>query len=127
MWRKNTVDTVLENEVCGYMFSPDWCECMLARCINESCDRPLYTFAEGRVFQFEVISISLAASDEKSAPFDEKPKRETLHFWLCGRCASKMTLVLEPARGLRLISLDERNANTPEMPIAMEGPPAKEC
>ena len=68
-----------------------------------------------------------SASDEKSAPFDEKPQRETLHFWLCGRCASKMTLVLEPARGLRLISLDERNANTSEMPIAMEGPPAKEC
>ena len=100
---------------------------MLARCINESCERPLYTFAEGRVFQFEVTSISLAASDEKSAPFDEKPERETLHFWLCGRCASKMTLVLEPARGLRLISADDQTSNPPELSIPVNVPPAKEC
>ena len=57
--------------------------------------------------QFEVVSISLAASDENSAPFDEKPQRETVHFWLCGRCAATSTLVLEPAKGLKLISVDE--------------------
>ena len=96
------------------MFCSAECDFMLARCTNENCKRPLHSFAEGRLFQFEVISISLAASDEKSAPFDEKPQRETLHFWLCGRCASKMTLVLEPARGLRLMSLDERNPNAAE-------------
>ena len=79
---------------------------MLAHCVNESCGRPLHSFSEGRVFHFEVVSISLAASDEASAPFDEKPMRETAHFWLCGRCASSFNLVLEPARGLKLISLD---------------------
>jgi hypothetical protein len=81
---------------------------MLARCVNEGCKRPLYSFSEGRLFQFEVVSISLAASDEGSAPFDEKPQRETVHFWLCGRCASSMSLVLEPARGLKLVSLEEQ-------------------
>ena len=70
---------------------------MLARCVNEGCNRPLYSFTEGRLFQFEIVSISLAASDDKSAPFDEKPQRETLHLWLCGQCASTMTVVLEPA------------------------------
>ena len=100
---------------------------MLAHCTNENCKRPLHSFAEGRLFQFEVISISLAASDEKSAPFDEKPQRETLHFWLCGRCASKMTLVLEPARGLRLMSLDERNLSGPDLAVAADSPAAKEC
>lgn len=78
---------------------------MLAHCVNESCGRPLHSFSEGRLFQFEVVSISLAASDEASAPFDEKPMRETAHFWLCGRCALSFSLVLEPARGLKLISL----------------------
>lgn len=53
---------------------------MLARCVNESCKRPLYSFSEGRLFQFEVVSISLAASDDGSAPFDEKPQRETVPF-----------------------------------------------
>jgi hypothetical protein len=80
---------------------------MLARCVNENCNRPLHSFSEGRLFQFEVVSISLAATDENSAPFDEKPQRETVHFWLCGRCAATSTLVLEPARGLKLISVDE--------------------
>jgi hypothetical protein len=82
---------------------------MLARCINESCNQPLHSFSEGRLFQFEVVSISLAASDETSAPFDEKPQRETVHFWLCGRCASNYTLVLEPARGVKLRSLEPQN------------------
>jgi len=92
---------------------------MLARCINENCKRPLYAFSEGRLFQFEVVSISLAASDEGSAPFDEKPQRETVHFWLCGRCASTMSLVLEPAKGLRLVSLDEQpGSNSSEQGVA---------
>src|SRR5215470_18462755 len=91
---------------------------MLARCVNESCKRPLYSFSEGRLFQFEVVSISLAASDEGSAPFDEKPQRETVHFWLCGRCASTLSLVLEPARGLKLVSLEEQNQTSTESQLA---------
>ena len=87
---------------------------MLARCVNENCNRPLHSFSEGRLFQFEVVSISLAASDENSAPFDEKPQRETVHFWLCGRCASSYTLVLEPARGLKLVSVDEVSSEARE-------------
>jgi hypothetical protein len=83
---------------------------MLARCVNENCNRPLHSFSEGRLFQFEVVSISLAASDEGSAAFDEKPQRETVHFWLCGRCASTFTLILEPARGLKMVSLEEHNS-----------------
>ncbi len=87
---------------------------MLARCVNEHCNRPLHSFSEGRLFQFEVVSISLAASDENSAPFDEKPQRETVHFWLCGRCASSYTLVLEPAKGLKLLSVEEASSAAAE-------------
>jgi len=80
----------------------------MARCINENCNLPLHSLSEGRLFQFEIISISLAANDAGAAPFDEKPHRETVHFWLCGSCASTMTLVLEPARGLKLVSHENR-------------------
>ena len=101
---------------------------MLARCVNENCNRPLHSFSEGRLFQFEVVSISLAASDENSAPFDEKPQRETVHFWLCGRCASSYTLVLEPAKGLKLISVDEASAASAEHEIvAPDLLQAKQC
>src|SRR5690348_4964892 len=87
---------------------------MMARCINENCNRPLHSLSEGRLFQFEVVSISLAANDETAAPFDEKPQRETVHFWLCGSCAASLTLVLEPARGLKLIPLEGRPSGIPE-------------
>ena len=101
---------------------------MLARCINENCNRPLHSFLEGRLFQFEITSISLAATDEASAPFDEKPQRETAHFWLCGHCASTFTLLLEPARGLRLVSLDQHESNVNGMRVGSpEVVCAREC
>ena len=100
---------------------------MLARCVNESCNRPLHSFSEGRLFQFEVVSISLAASDENSAPFDEKPQRETVHFWLCGRCAKTYTLVLEPARGLKLISVDDARSSATDNPLPPDVLHAKRC
>ena len=78
---------------------------MFAHCVNPNCYAPLHSFSEGRLFQFEVVSISVAASDDTTAPFDERPERQTAHFWLCGRCADSMTLVLEPARGLRVVPM----------------------
>lgn len=80
-----------------------------AKCANQSCSRTLQTYVEGRLFQFEVVSISLAANDEASAPFDEKPERETVVFWLCGACAPQFNLALEPAHGLRLIPLTQQS------------------
>jgi hypothetical protein len=80
---------------------------MLARCVNPTCYAPLHSFCEGRLFQFEVVSISVAAVDDK---FDEQPDRQTAHFWLCGRCANEMTLLLEPRRGLRLVPTSEDKA-----------------
>jgi len=100
---------------------------MLAYCVNESCNRPLHSFSEGRLFQFEVVSISVAASDDKSAPFDERPQRQTLHMWLCGRCASTMTLVLEPARGVKVVSLEDRDEHAHGLPANPDIPHAKEC
>lgn len=87
---------------------------MLAYCANPSCRAPLHSFAEGRLFQFEVVSISISASDDRSEPFDEKPERQTAQFWLCGACASTMTLVLEPQKGLALVPLSRAGVETHE-------------
>ena len=87
---------------------------IMARCINESCQRPLRSLSDGRLFQFEIVAISLAANDEAKAPFDEKPQRQTVHFWLCGACASTMTLVLEPARGLKVVPVQEQASSAPD-------------
>lgn len=101
---------------------------MVGHCVNENCNRPLSALAEGRLFQFEVVSISLAVRDESKAPFDEKPKRKTVHFWLCGECASSFTLVLEPQRGLKLISLEESGMGDFEHPgKPVDAMPAGQC
>jgi len=82
---------------------------MLAHCVNPDCVLPLRSFSEGRLFQFEVVSISVAANDATTAPFDEKPQRQTSHFWLCGRCAQQMTLQLDPVAGMRVVPCDSNN------------------
>ncbi len=78
---------------------------MLGHCVNPDCRVSLQSFNEGRLFQFEIVSISVPASDESALPFDEKPRRQTSHFWLCGTCASSMLVTLEPLQGLKLVPL----------------------
>jgi len=92
---------------------------MIAYCVNPNCGAQLHSFVEGRLFQFEVVSISVSATDEASAPFDEEPKTQTAQFWLCGRCAASMSLVLEPMNGLRIVPLA---SDSPEVKgLAKEG------
>ena len=78
---------------------------MLAHCVNHECSAPVHSFSEGRLFQFEVVSISVSASDDVGEISDEKPHKQNVQFWLCGSCAASMTLRLEPARGVKLIPL----------------------
>lgn len=99
---------------------------MLAHCVNPACDAPLSSFSEGRLFQFEIVSISISATDDAREPFDEKPNRQTAHYWLCGRCAGSMALVLEPLRGLRLVPLETGEAGASdrkEVPVDRPQPP----
>jgi hypothetical protein len=100
----------------------------MAHCINEDCNLPLHSLSEGRLFQFEIISISLAATNESAAPVDEKPQRQTVHFWLCGSCASNRTLVLEPVRGLRLVPLQEAHPASSSFPnVGWDSLQPREC
>jgi len=66
----------------------------------------LSSLSEGRLFQFEIVSISVSATDDSEQDFDETPSKETAHFWLCGECATTMALTLEPVNGLRLVPLE---------------------
>jgi hypothetical protein len=89
---------------------------MLAHCINPDCCAPLHSFSEGRLYQFEIVCISVAASDNAKSPFDEKPERQAAQYWLCGRCAAGMDLQIEPLQGLRVVPLaaDGRRIPNPE-------------
>jgi len=98
---------------------------MITRCANPPCSRPFSTLAEGRLYQFEITSISISAVDESSTPFDETPQRETAHFWLCSQCASTMTLTLEPLGGLRVFPLEGPTQIPPELTPAPK--PMHDC
>jgi len=94
---------------------------MVAHCVNPSCGAHLHSFAEGRLFQFEILSISVSAADDTSAPFDEAPRSQTAQFWLCGRCATNLSLVLEPISGLRIVPLGTECADVKRLPLEGEG------
>jgi hypothetical protein len=78
---------------------------VLLHCVNRDCQRPLDSFSDGRLFHFDIVSISVPAVDEDRSEFDEIPKRKTVQFWLCGPCSETMTLALEPLDGLHLVPL----------------------
>ncbi len=90
-------------------------------CVNRKCNRPMAHFSEGRLFHFEILSISVTADDGKKRDFDEVPHREGVHFWLCDCCASAMTLVLEPVGGLRLVPLEDP-LHTSDAPVHEQVP-----
>jgi hypothetical protein len=90
---------------------------MLAHCVNPNCGAALHSFAEGRLFQFEVVSISISATDESSGPFDEKPSTQTAQFWLCLNCAASFRLILDPASGLRILPIEMDAAELDGLPL----------
>jgi hypothetical protein len=95
---------------------------MISQCANPTCGRTLSSLAEGRLFQFEITSISISAVDENNDQFDETPQRETAHFWLCSQCAATMTLTLEPLGGLRVLPMESpaavpRNVSASPKPL----------
>ena len=90
---------------------------MSAQCVNPTCRLTLNSFSDGRLFQFEIVSISLSANDDMAEPYDEKPQSQTAQFWLCGECASHLTLLLEPVRGLRLLPLNADSVLLPQTAV----------
>jgi hypothetical protein len=94
---------------------------MLAHCVNPDCCAPLESFPEGRLYQFEIVSISIAASDSALAAFDEKPERQAVHYWLCGRCAANLNLRLEPRQGLQVVPLAKMEDSAIAMDEGTEG------
>jgi hypothetical protein len=64
--------------------------------------------------------MSLAADDDNKKDFDEIRNREMAHFWLCGRCSTTMTLVLEPLGGIQLVPLEDTIAQSVASPLGEE-------
>ncbi len=79
---------------------------MVSNCANPECATPLLRLRDGKLFQFEVKSISVPCVDESSAMASEVPVRQVAHYWLCGSCADQMSLVLE-INAVRLVQTSQ--------------------
>jgi hypothetical protein len=62
---------------------------------------PLRYLRDGRLFQFEIKSITQANLDTKSlASLSGQLSRRVFHFWLCGQCSSTLTLAFDTLKGV---------------------------
>ena len=70
---------------------------MTSHCANPECAIPLRYLRDGRIFQFEVRPAPATPSSNVSA---KTGTRRLSHFWLCGPCASTLTLVFDVLQGI---------------------------
>ncbi|HEX7288338.1 MAG TPA: hypothetical protein VF532_19290 [Candidatus Angelobacter sp.] len=72
---------------------------MLSKCANPSCSTPLIYLREGKIFMLEATPHPpLVVDDGKPA----RGVRQIEHFWLCGACSARMTLVYDKVRGVQV-------------------------
>ena len=65
---------------------------MTSHCANPDCAVPLRLLRDGRLYQFEV------RPQDPKVP--AKSSRSLSHFWLCGECSSKLTLVFDQLKAV---------------------------
>ena len=65
---------------------------MVSKCANPGCSAPFQYLRDGKVFQLEVRGQSSPGPQLLNAG---KPSAHLEHFWLCGACASTLTLLVD--------------------------------
>lgn len=87
---------------------------MLAKCANPSCNTPFLYLREGKLYQMEVgPEVPRSApqpNDQPGLTRDRKPVRRLEFFWLCGRCAPKMSLVFQRGYGVTVVPIRSQGA-----------------
>lgn len=68
---------------------------MVSKCANPACTAVFHYLREGKVFQLQVEG---CRSSQPYLLHPAKPPARVEHFWLCGACASTMTLVVDNGR-----------------------------
>lgn len=78
---------------------------MVANCANPECGTPFRYFRDGRLFRFDLNHFRPAMVGP-----DVTVHRRVENFWLCGSCASRMTLISELGVGVKTRSLSRTDA-----------------
>ena len=75
---------------------------MVDLCANPGCARPLKYLRDGRIYIFDVGSTATQPGGKRSHRLE--------HFWLCGPCSLRLTLVQDNTG----IHLEPKPARMPE-------------
>lgn len=73
---------------------------MVSKCANPECTAPFLYFHVGKLFRLETESGFDRRRALGSEGMSKKPLRRLQFYWLCDRCAEKMTLVFEKGSGI---------------------------
>jgi hypothetical protein len=78
---------------------------MLSKCANPECLAPFIYLRDGRLYQ-----IDTAAGPQLVTK--SKPAHRIEYFWLCGQCASSMTLSFQRGKGVVMVPLQRETARS---------------
>ncbi len=76
---------------------------MTSQCANPACAVPLRMLNNGRLFQFEVrprIPPRESDTETKDLVTAARTDDRISRFWLCGECASRLTLAFDKIKGV---------------------------
>jgi hypothetical protein len=68
----------------------------VVECANPACRKTLASSQDLHEIEFEIVSVSVAVSDDESNNWDESPKREATRVFLCSECASTVSVQIGP-------------------------------
>lgn len=81
---------------------------MLSKCANPSCSTPLVYLREGKIFTMEYASGRQPTKNVDHTGRASPARVE--HFWLCGPCSARLTLVYDRKQGVLVRPKPERAA-----------------
>jgi hypothetical protein len=91
---------------------------MLHKCANPNCINPFRKLSEGKLFLVETESLA----NPVGRRWGEGIKHRIEHFWLCGQCASVLTLAFDKGKGLRTVPLPGSAGKKPVVSVPMAAP-----
>jgi len=80
---------------------------MLSKCANPSCDTVFRYLREGKLFEFDTNSLPVL---RESSTLRAKRTGRVEYFWLCAKCMSEMTLVVDRDRGVVTVPLHRKSS-----------------
>ena len=86
---------------------------MLSKCANPTCSASFRRLGSGRLFRFEVRSLSEPCRDVPHSVCSTKSGHASVFFWLCKNCKLTNTLSFDSALGLTVQPISTDHCSGP--------------